>query len=185
VLEESNTSQQDRPSRTAVLLGSSYHEGTESGPLLRKDSIYQRAYPALKERAGVGSIPANPDARNVPSFRRWRFEMKPSPFFFYQRDTEPELWLDEDKKIEQDMRSDSEPLGEMDRTYLQSKQLEQQLEQGSNFKFQQGMRLQLSHQTGNTFQQDKESEFWNQEGNTCLQSTNPRTTSLGIGTIWL
>jgi hypothetical protein len=31
-------------------------------------------------RAGVGSIPANPDARNVPSFRRWRFEMKLSPF---------------------------------------------------------------------------------------------------------
>jgi hypothetical protein len=31
------------------------------------------------ERAGVGSIPANPDARNVPSFRRWRHEMKLSP----------------------------------------------------------------------------------------------------------
>jgi hypothetical protein len=30
----------------------------------------RRAYPALPERAGVGSIPANPDARNVPSFRR-------------------------------------------------------------------------------------------------------------------
>jgi hypothetical protein len=28
----------------------------------------------------VGSIPANPDAQNVPSFRRWRFEMKLSPF---------------------------------------------------------------------------------------------------------
>jgi hypothetical protein len=27
----------------------------------------------------VGSIPANPDAQNVPSFRRWRFEMKLSP----------------------------------------------------------------------------------------------------------
>jgi hypothetical protein len=36
--------------------------------------------PALTERAGVGSIPANPDARNVPSFRRWRCEMKLSPF---------------------------------------------------------------------------------------------------------
>jgi hypothetical protein len=24
----------------------------------------------------VGSIPANPDAQNVPSFRRWRYEMK-------------------------------------------------------------------------------------------------------------
>jgi hypothetical protein len=32
----------------------------------------------------VGSIPANPDAQNVPSFRRWRFEMKLSPFFFYR-----------------------------------------------------------------------------------------------------
>jgi hypothetical protein len=32
---------------------------------------------------GVGSIPANPDAQNVPSFRRWRFEMKLSPFFFF------------------------------------------------------------------------------------------------------
>jgi hypothetical protein len=29
----------------------------------------------------MGSIPANPDAQNVPSFRRWRFEMKLSPFF--------------------------------------------------------------------------------------------------------
>jgi hypothetical protein len=28
----------------------------------------------------VGSIPANPDAQNVPSFRRWRFEMKLIPF---------------------------------------------------------------------------------------------------------
>ncbi len=40
----------------------------------------RREYPALPERAGVGSIPANPDARNVPSIRRWRFEMKLSPF---------------------------------------------------------------------------------------------------------
>jgi hypothetical protein len=31
----------------------------------------------------VGSIPANSDAQNVPSFRRWRFEMKLSPFFLY------------------------------------------------------------------------------------------------------
>jgi hypothetical protein len=29
----------------------------------------------------VGSIPANSDALNVPSFRRWRFEMKPCPLF--------------------------------------------------------------------------------------------------------
>ena len=42
----------------------------------------RRAYPAPLGRAGVGSIPANPDAQNVPSFRRWRFEMKLSPFFF-------------------------------------------------------------------------------------------------------
>jgi hypothetical protein len=30
---------------------------------------------------GVGSIPANSDAQNVPSFRRWRFEMMLSPFY--------------------------------------------------------------------------------------------------------
>jgi hypothetical protein len=30
----------------------------------------RRAYPALPERAGVGLIPANSDAQNVPSFRR-------------------------------------------------------------------------------------------------------------------
>jgi hypothetical protein len=35
----------------------------------------------LLEWAGVGSIPANSDAQNVPSFRRWRFEMKLSPFY--------------------------------------------------------------------------------------------------------
>ncbi len=39
----------------------------------------RQAYPALLERAGVGSIPANSDAQNVPSFCRWRFEMKLSP----------------------------------------------------------------------------------------------------------
>jgi hypothetical protein len=39
----------------------------------------RRAYPALPERAGVGSITANSDALNVPSFHRWRFEMKLSP----------------------------------------------------------------------------------------------------------
>ncbi len=33
----------------------------------------------------TGSIPANPDAQNVPSFRRWRFEMKLSPFFTSSR----------------------------------------------------------------------------------------------------
>ena len=40
----------------------------------------RRAYPALLEWDGVGSIPANSDAQHVPSFRRWRFEMKLSPF---------------------------------------------------------------------------------------------------------
>ncbi len=39
-----------------------------------------RAYPALLEWAGVGSIPANSDAQNGPSFRRYRFETKLSPF---------------------------------------------------------------------------------------------------------
>jgi hypothetical protein len=29
---------------------------------------------------GVGSISANSDAQDVPSFRRWRFVMKLSPF---------------------------------------------------------------------------------------------------------
>ncbi len=38
-------------------------------------------YPALSGAGGVGSIPANSDAQNVHSFRRWRFEMKLSPFF--------------------------------------------------------------------------------------------------------
>jgi hypothetical protein len=38
------------------------------------------AYPALSGRAGVGSIPANSDVLNVPSFCRWRFEMKLSLF---------------------------------------------------------------------------------------------------------
>jgi hypothetical protein len=40
-----------------------------------------RAFPALPERACVGSIPTTSisDAQNVPSFRRWRFEMKLSP----------------------------------------------------------------------------------------------------------
>ena len=43
----------------------------------------RRAYPALLEWAGVGSIPANSDALNVPSFSRWRFEMKLSPFYYF------------------------------------------------------------------------------------------------------
>ncbi len=44
----------------------------------------RRTYPAPLGAGGVGSIPANSDAQqNVPSFRRWRFEMKLSPFFFF------------------------------------------------------------------------------------------------------
>jgi hypothetical protein len=42
--------------------------------------ILRRAYLALLLWAGVGSIPANSDAQKLPSFRRWRFEMKLSPF---------------------------------------------------------------------------------------------------------
>jgi hypothetical protein len=33
-----------------------------------------QAYPALLEWDGVGSIPANSDARHVPSFDRWQIE---------------------------------------------------------------------------------------------------------------
>ncbi len=44
----------------------------------------RQAYPTLLEWAGVGSIPANSDAQNVPSFRRWRFELKLSPFWFWR-----------------------------------------------------------------------------------------------------
>ncbi len=40
----------------------------------------RQAYRTLLEWACVGSIPANSDAQNLPSFRRWRFEMKLSPF---------------------------------------------------------------------------------------------------------
>ena len=39
--------------------------------------------PCSSRAGGVGSIPANADAQNVPSFRRWRFEMKLSPFFYW------------------------------------------------------------------------------------------------------
>ncbi len=45
----------------------------------------RQAYPTNLEWAGVGSIPANSDAQNVLSFRRWRFEMKLSPFFLWVR----------------------------------------------------------------------------------------------------
>ena len=43
----------------------------------------RRTYPALSGAGGVGSIPANSDAQNVPYFRRWRFEMKLSPPLFF------------------------------------------------------------------------------------------------------
>ncbi len=42
----------------------------------------RRTYPAPLGAGGVGSIPANSDAQNVPSFRRWRFEMKLSPYIY-------------------------------------------------------------------------------------------------------
>jgi hypothetical protein len=41
----------------------------------------RRTYPIPLGAGGEGSIPANSDTQNVPSFRRWRFEMKLSPFF--------------------------------------------------------------------------------------------------------
>jgi hypothetical protein len=34
---------------------------------------------------GMGSIPANSDTLKMPSFRRWRFEMKLSPLFVVNR----------------------------------------------------------------------------------------------------
>ncbi len=51
----------------------------------------RRAYPALLERAGVGSIPANSDAQDVPSFRRWRFEMKLGLFFLTKQKQNKQL----------------------------------------------------------------------------------------------
>jgi hypothetical protein len=53
----------------------------------------RRTYPAPLGAAGVGSIPADPDAQNVPSFRRWRFEMKLSPLGLLRR---PEESVDND-----------------------------------------------------------------------------------------
>ena len=38
-------------------------------------------YPAPLGAGGVRSIPANSNAQNVPSFRRWRFEMKSSSLY--------------------------------------------------------------------------------------------------------
>jgi hypothetical protein len=39
--------------------------------------------PCSSGAGGAGSILANSNAQNVLSFRRWRFEMKLGPFFFY------------------------------------------------------------------------------------------------------
>jgi hypothetical protein len=46
--------------------------------------ILKARIPCSSGAGGVGSIPANSDAQNVPSFRRWGFEMKLSPFFFFE-----------------------------------------------------------------------------------------------------
>ncbi len=43
----------------------------------------RRTYPAPLGAGGVGSIPGNSDALNVPSFRRWRFGMKLSPCYCF------------------------------------------------------------------------------------------------------
>jgi hypothetical protein len=54
-----------------------FHQITIQCPiaLLAKASI-----PCSSGAAGVRSIPANSDAQNVPSFRRWLFKMKLSPY---------------------------------------------------------------------------------------------------------
>ncbi len=43
----------------------------------------RRTYPAPLGAGGVGSIPANPDAQDAPSFRRRRFETRLSPFIIH------------------------------------------------------------------------------------------------------
>jgi hypothetical protein len=57
---------------------------------------FQARIPCSSGAGGVGSIPANSDAQNVPSFRRWRFEMKLSPFCFSDGcfSTSPPLSID-------------------------------------------------------------------------------------------
>ncbi len=45
-----------------------------------KKTWWRRTYPTPLGAGGVGSIHANSDAQNVPSFRRWQFVMKLSPF---------------------------------------------------------------------------------------------------------
>ena len=41
--------------------------------------VVKTGIPCSSGAGDVGSIPANFDARYLPSFRRWRFEMKLSP----------------------------------------------------------------------------------------------------------
>ncbi len=89
VRDEKRCKQDSNPQSSAHLWQSlplSYGTGPRCGDIIQVimpavAERLRRAYPAPMGRAGVGSIPANPDARNVPSFRRWRFEMKLSPFF--------------------------------------------------------------------------------------------------------
>jgi hypothetical protein len=60
---------------------------TAVGIWLPSYCVFDRYYariPCSSGAGGVGSIPANPDAQNVPSFRRWRFEMKLSPFYYFE-----------------------------------------------------------------------------------------------------
>jgi hypothetical protein len=49
--------------------------------LIKPSLVGEGRIPCSTGAGGVGSIPANSDAQNVPSFRRWRFELKLSPFF--------------------------------------------------------------------------------------------------------
>jgi hypothetical protein len=62
--------------------GTEENSASELAPIYYSEMHARRAYPAPLGRAGVGSILANPDAQHVPSFRRWRFEMKLSPCFY-------------------------------------------------------------------------------------------------------
>jgi hypothetical protein len=61
-----------------------HHLSDEDEPILFyiAYTILHLIYPAPLGAGGVGSIPANSDALNVPSFRRWRFVMKLSPLLY-------------------------------------------------------------------------------------------------------
>ncbi len=48
--------------------------------MFRLAQLAKAGMPCSSGAGGVGSIPANSDAQNVPSFRPWRFEMKLGPF---------------------------------------------------------------------------------------------------------